>query len=103
VKKTTRITVETRRVLVISGGGSIVQWCAACHYEVRMLTAEEASVIANIKTRIVYQWVEKGLVHFSEERDGSLLICINSLLERRGVGSAQLMPQVEGLNAEPRG
>jgi hypothetical protein len=80
VKKTTRITVETRRVVVISGGGgSALQWCASCDREVRMLTPQDAAAVANVHTRLVYQWVESGLVHFSEAPDGLLLICVNSL------------------------
>jgi hypothetical protein len=80
LKRTTRITVETRRVVVLSdGGGSTLQRCPTCDHEVRMLTPEHASAFANVRTRLVYQWVERGMVHFSETQDGSLLICVNSL------------------------
>lgn len=84
MKKTTRITVETRRTVLISGGGSALQRCAACDHEVRMLTPEDVSALANVRTRLVYQWVERGLVHFSEARNGLLLICLKSLPRLQG-------------------
>jgi hypothetical protein len=83
LKRTTRITVETRRVVVIGGGGPMWRWCTTCDHEVRMLTPEVASAVANVKTREIYQWVERGLVHFSEAADGLVLICTASLLEHR--------------------
>jgi hypothetical protein len=59
-----------------------------------MLTPEDASAIAGVKPRLVYQWVESGLVHFSEARDGLLLICANSLPANCG-HETETMPQFE--------
>jgi hypothetical protein len=59
-----------------------------------MLTPEDASAIADVKTRLVYQWVERGLVHFSEARDGLLLICANSL-PAPGARETETVPQFE--------
>jgi hypothetical protein len=95
MKRTIRITVETRRVLVISRGCSTSGWCATCKDEVSLLTPEDASAIAGVRMRLVYQWVEKGLVHFSEARDGALVICANSLPEGFGGETDERMPQLE--------
>jgi hypothetical protein len=59
-----------------------------------MLTPEDASAIAGVRTRLVYQWVESALVHFSEARDGLLLICANSL-PAPGGGESETMPELE--------
>jgi hypothetical protein len=95
VKRTTRITVETRRVVVINGGqGSTMQWCAGCDRQARMLTPEDAAAVASVRIRLIYHWVETGLVHFTEARDGLLMICVNSLPINGSRESAELTPPI---------
>jgi hypothetical protein len=60
-----------------------------------MLTPEDASAIANVKTRLIYQWIESGMVHFSEARDGALVICANSLFRHPAGTNDQQLPQLE--------
>ncbi len=84
--KTTRkteITVETERVLVIRGARRArVVWCAACSAQVKMVTPEQAALVARVSARTIYRWVEAERLHFSETPDGWLLVCLNSLLQR---------------------
>ncbi len=56
-------------------------WCEACAAQVRMVTAEEAAMIAEVSARAIYRRVEAGRIHFTETPEGLLLICFNSLLE----------------------
>jgi hypothetical protein len=66
------VTVRTRRV-------SAVGWCDSCGMKVRMVTAEDASGIAQVTPRTIYRWAEAGQLHFTESQDGLLLICLKSL------------------------
>ena len=81
IKRRTRIVVETQEVMVIRRKGldDARQWCPACAREVRMITPEQAALILSSTTRTIYSWVEAAIVHFREQPEGSLLICLDSL------------------------
>jgi hypothetical protein len=59
-----------------------------------MVTPEDAAAVANVRIRLVYHWVETGLVHFTEARDGLVMICVNSLPIPHSRQPAELTPQV---------
>ena len=87
-RKTTVITIETQRTVVIrKRGGSAVAWCGACRGNVQMITPADAAIRAAVTTRTIYRRVEFGTLHFIETGDGFLLICSNSLLEPAGTGT----------------
>ena len=80
IKRRTRIVVETQEVMVIRRKGlEARQWCPACAREVRMITPEQAALILSSTTRTIYSWVEAAIIHFREQPEGSLLICLDSL------------------------
>lgn len=82
MKKTTRLTIETRQVFVIRRpAASRRAACEACGEVVNLVTAEEAARLARVSVRAIYRWVEGGHVHFIETADEALLICVNSLLK----------------------
>jgi hypothetical protein len=54
--------------------------CEAC--ACGMLTLEEAVVVAGVSSRLIYQRVEDGLLHFIETPEGLLLICLHSMLRQ---------------------
>ena len=79
-KRRIEITIEKRRVLTVrTRRVSATGWCAQCGLKVRMVTAEDASRIAQVTLRTIYRWVETGQLHFRESQDGLLLICLKSL------------------------
>jgi hypothetical protein len=80
MKKRIEITIETDRMILI-GKRRLrrVAWCAACAQEVRMVSVDEAAAIAHASSRMIYQRVEAGTIHFTETPEGWLLICLNSL------------------------
>jgi len=83
-KKRTEITVETDQVLIIRQRRSGVRaWCDGCAEQVKMARAEEAAALAGVTARTIYRWVEAEKVHFTETPDGSLFICLNSLLKKQ--------------------
>ena len=74
-----RITIQTERLLVMSSSKSLHSPCAACGEEVRMVTIDQAAILARVSSRDIYREVEAGMLHFMETIEGSLLICFNSL------------------------
>ena len=84
VKKTRRkkITVETERLWVVARRGRRAgAWCEACRAEVRMLGVDEAAALAGLGHRDIFRRVEDGHLHFTESPSGTLLICLNSLMD----------------------
>lgn len=49
-----------------------------------MITPDEAATILSCSTRTIYSWVEAAKIHFSEQPEGSLLVCLDSLPADRG-------------------
>lgn len=55
-----------------------------------MVTAEQASEIFGISQRNIFQFVEAGLVHFTELAEGgAALICIASFADVSGLNGVQ--------------
>lgn len=44
-----------------------------------MVTPERAAAIAGVTVRTINRWVEAESVHFTETRNGLLLLCVYSL------------------------
>jgi thiol-disulfide isomerase/thioredoxin len=64
-----RVSITCRRKNRYAG------WCAVCQSEVEYLTAFEAAFILNFSVHAVV-----GIFHEYAMPDGTLLICLNSLL-----------------------
>jgi hypothetical protein len=80
VKRTTRLTIETRQVCVIRRRqASHRAMCKACGEAVNLVTADEAAALAHISLRAIYRLIEAGKLHFTETSQEPLLICFNSL------------------------
>ena len=53
--------------------------CQQCSTTIASLVApDEAAVITGRSTRLIYRWVEAGIIHFQETATGSLVVCLNS-------------------------
>jgi hypothetical protein len=83
--KKTQITVETYEIFAIkqSSGGQRQIRCNTCDATVQGLKPEEAAMVIGISARSIYRWIESGALHFTESAEGLLLICYNSLLQKR--------------------
>jgi hypothetical protein len=53
--------------------------------EVLMIPANDAALIAKLKAREIYQFVNSGDLHFAEDRHGLLYVCLESLRHVRRV------------------
>jgi hypothetical protein len=84
VKKTRRTekTVEIHEFYAIrTASGSLPALCADCPTgDAIMLAPEQASVLAHVPTRTIYRLVETGPIHYREMPDGSLIVCVRSLV-----------------------
>jgi hypothetical protein len=87
-KRTTRITVETERVLIVRGANPVRAWCTRCAAEVDMVLLEAAGVLAQVDHSTIQQWLDAEELHSAQMRDGSARICLDSLL--RSAGRARL-------------
>ena len=81
VKKTTRIRIETDRVLIIQRRHFTRAWCQTCGREVEMVRAEEAATLTAARLRSPRNCPANEEWHVSYATGGSRLICLDSLLK----------------------
>jgi hypothetical protein len=75
MKKRTKLTIETERVLVIRRGRAGREAvCEACQEVVQLLSVDEAATLSRVGARTIYRMVEAGKIHFTQTK-----ICFNSL------------------------
>jgi hypothetical protein len=48
-----------------------------------MLPPEQAAVLTQMPTRLIYRWIESGSVHYRDVSNGSLIVCMRSLVAAR--------------------
>jgi hypothetical protein len=80
--KQTKITIETDSLLILRSQTSKRAWCPRCEAEGEMIALENAGVISNLDRPALEEWLNSGNLHRSQAADGSVLICLNSLLAR---------------------
>lgn len=80
-KRRIKITVEKEQTLIVHGRGSLRGWCGTCAAQAAMLTVEEAAAVVQGTPGAIQRWVETERLHHSQTPEGSVLICLNSLLQ----------------------
>lgn len=80
--KATKITIETESLLILRGRSSRSAWCPQCGAETEMVALESVGVISNLDRASLEAWLNSGELHRSQEGDGPVRICLNSLLAR---------------------
>jgi hypothetical protein len=82
-KKRTEITVETERILVIRRRYRAIEaWCDSCAEQVVMIRPDQAAAVSGQSLRTIFGDIERKDLHFMEQADGMLLICLSSLLKQ---------------------
>ncbi len=77
-----KFTIETERTYLFRSRGSReIVWCVGCDSEVEMANIGEAATIAGVSELTVYRRLEAGVLHFAEDADGRVLVCLSSLLK----------------------
>lgn len=78
-KRVRRVTVKTERTFVFrSRGGVRPGWCAECGAEVGMVSVDGAARETGLSELAVYRLVEEHALHFSEDAEGRVRICLDS-------------------------
>lgn len=80
--KQTKITIESDSLLILQGRSSSRGWCPVCGAEAEMVALENVGVISNLDRTALEEWLNSGELHRSQAADGSLQVCLNSLLAR---------------------
>jgi len=81
-KRRIEITIEREEKLSIRGiHRSGRRHCDQCGRIVTMISVEEAIAVSGAGSRVIHRRVEEGRLHFVEAANGSLAICLNSLLQ----------------------
>lgn len=73
------LSVSEQTLTVKCPGWFAPSWCGECAEQVRMIRPDEAAIVAAVTPRKIYQWIEAGRLHYSEQPTGALLVCFNSL------------------------
>jgi hypothetical protein len=87
VKKTrrTETTVEIHEFYAIrTASGSLPALCSDCSTpDAIMLAPDRAAVLSHVPTRMIYRLVETGSIHYREDPNGSLVVCVRTLVAAR--------------------
>jgi len=79
-KRITRFNVETQRTYVFRNrDGRRTAWCTGCGAETDMATVAGASDVSGLNEMMIYRLIDSGAVHFTEDVESPLQVCINSL------------------------
>jgi hypothetical protein len=81
-RRTTKFTIETERTFIFRNfGGQQPGWCVGCGAEVLMTTVAEAARETGLSELTIYQLLDARTLHFREDGEGRVLVCLNSLLK----------------------
>src|SRR5688500_11050797 len=93
VKKRTRteFSLEIQEEVAVRAHRISMADCPVCRSEVRMIPANEAALIAKVTARDIYELVNSGQLHFTEDSHGLLYICSESLRNLRPVEPGEMV------------
>jgi len=95
-RKRTVKWVEQQTTTVVDFDRGIKGFCVRCGRDSFLTGIEQASVLAGIGVRALWQMIESSAVHIVEPSDGSLLVCLPSLKALiRQAGIAKAGPDVD--------
>ena len=81
-KRTTKLTVETERVFIFrTAGNSQKSWCSQCSAETQMASVAFAARETGLSELAIYQLIDARVLHFREDEDGRVLVCLTSLMK----------------------
>jgi thiol-disulfide isomerase/thioredoxin len=92
VLKTTRITVETDTLMVVSRARAISAWCPDCRAEVDAIALGSDSLAEAATASQVQQWLDSDKLHCWQHADGPAQICVPSLLQCIGSEGVRTCP-----------
>jgi hypothetical protein len=82
MKKITKLTMETERIFTFRSLDVFQRsWCEGCGAEAPMATVAAAAREADLAELAIYQLIDARALHFTEDAEGRVLVCLNSLLK----------------------
>ena len=97
-----KLTLERERTFIFrSRGASRLGWCEKCQAEVELMSVADAAQETKFSELALYQLIESGALHFSEDADLRIVACLSSLrrIQRRlGKGRSTDKQNSEGHN-----
>ena len=79
-KRVRRVTVKTERTFIFRSRPEVrTGWCRECNAEVGMKSVAGAARELGLSELELYRLVDSRTVHFSEDIEGGLMICLRSL------------------------
>ena len=81
IHRRTEITVETHQVTIIhlSQHQTATAFCEGCQTTLSHLSVFRAAALLRLRETAMFRLVESGQLHATENAQGSLLVCANSL------------------------
>jgi len=76
-----QITIETDEVTIVRRRHPRRTWCRECACEAEVVGMGEAGVLAGMTERALRNCAESQGWHLSDAGDGTLLVCLKSLLK----------------------
>jgi hypothetical protein len=83
-RKRIEITIETDRVVIIRRNRPTRAQCQECGSEADMLDMTTAAELTGLTDRMLHDLMDAQELHLGQSSDGSLRICLESLLRSKG-------------------
>ncbi|GEM_PF-1102111 len=81
-----RIEISVERTRVFDANRcetTSTDWCERCGEPVQMVTLGEALAIKGMSSRTIHRLIEADELHFAETENGSIRVCLTSLLNQK--------------------
>jgi hypothetical protein len=81
LRRGTRITIETERTLIVRQTRSSRAWCQECQREVDFVQLQQRQQLLQSGSWEISDGSPMAKLHVAEQADGSVLICLESLMK----------------------
>ena len=95
-KRKTEISLEIEETIVVRTKSILIRWCKGCRKPSRMIAADEAAMMTGLSARGIYRLVDTGEVHFTEDQNRLLFVCVTSLHHLASGPGALSLPEHGG-------
>jgi hypothetical protein len=80
--KHTKITIQTDSLIVMHGRKPLQAICPACGVETEMIPISDIGIVSNLAPAEVEAWMQAEGLHRLRAPDGTLLLCLSSMLKQ---------------------
>lgn len=92
--RATRITVETETLVLVRRAKAVLAWCPDCRAEVDVIALDKLT--EPVTAAQIHEWFGANDLHFWQMAEGSVRICVKSLLQ-------SLAPEPDRLDVAKKG